>query len=79
MPGAQRVLRWLVDIGSSISIAAAAKRAMNDGEEFVRVEIFGRPSAASSAKVIREEDVPLDELDEILEKAKTEPVLAMRA
>jgi hypothetical protein len=63
---------------SAASIAAAAKRAQNDGTRFVKVKIFHQTIDDSQGKVIREEDVPLDQIYGVIEQAKTAPVLAMR-
>ncbi len=63
---------------SAASIAAAAKRAQNEGVKFVKVKIFHQTIDDTHGKVIREEEVPLDQIDGVLEQAKTEPVLAMR-
>lgn len=62
---------------SPIDIAAAAKRALNDGVQKVRVQIFGQ-SVDSKASKIADEDVPLDQISGVLEQAKREPTLAVR-
>ena len=63
---------------SATSIAAAAKRAQNEGLKKVKVKVFGREINESQSKVIREEDVDLSRIAEVLEQAKNEPVLAVR-
>lgn len=63
---------------SAISIAAEIKKAMNAGAEFVRVKVFGREEASSTAKIVKNESVPIDEIDAVLQQAKAEPILAMR-
>jgi MoxR-like ATPase len=63
---------------SAVSIAAAAKRARDAGQKFVRIKIFGQPIDNPTPKVIREEEVDLSQIDGFLQQAKTEPVLAMR-
>lgn len=62
----------------SIDIAAAIKRAMNKGERVFKLQVFGLSGNATSGKVILEEDVPLEQGDAVLQKAKQAPVLAMR-
>lgn len=63
---------------SAVSIAAAAKRAQNSGLKTVKVKLFGLEENKPEAKVVREEDVDLPDIGEVLEQAKKEPILAMR-
>lgn len=63
---------------STVSIAAAAKRAQNAGMKNVKVKIFAREANESQPRVLREEDVDLSRIAEVLEHAKNEPVLAMK-
>jgi hypothetical protein len=63
---------------SAISVAAAIKRAKNAGENFIKVKVFGAEDNATGAKVILEEEVPLEQADNVLQQAKEEPILAMR-
>ena len=63
---------------SSIKIAAAIKRATNNGERFFKLQVLGSSGNATSGKVILEEDVPLEQGDAVLQKAQRTPVLAMR-
>ena len=62
---------------SAVSIAANAKRAQNEGLNFVKVKIFHQTIDNPRGKVIREEEVPLDQIDGVIEQAKAAPVLAM--
>ena len=63
---------------SAVSIAAAAKRARNAGAKIVKVKLFGLKVRETRGIVIHEEDVPLGQIDGVIEQAKTAPVLAMR-
>ena len=63
---------------SSISIAAELKKALNNGENFVRVKIFHQDMDNTCGKYICEEQIPLDQVEGVIEQAKTAPVLAMR-
>ncbi len=63
---------------SAVSIAAAAKRAQNSGLQTVKVKLFGLEENEPKAKVVREADVDLSQIAEVLEQAKKEPILAMR-
>lgn len=63
---------------SAISIAAAAKRAQKKGLKFVRIKIFGQEIDAERQKILRNEDVDLSQIDEVMEQARREPILAMR-
>lgn len=64
---------------SPINIAAAAKRALNDGVQKVRVKIFGQSvDSKASETTLAYEDVPLDQISGVLEQAKREPILAVR-
>lgn len=63
---------------SAANIAAATKRAMDLGMKFVRVEIFGLPDNSPRPIVIKNEDVPLDNIRGIQSRADTNPILAMR-
>lgn len=61
---------------SAVSIAAAIKRAKNKTERFIKVKIFAQDNEAFQSRVIKEEDVPLEQADDVLQQAKEEPVLA---
>ena len=63
---------------STVSIMAATKRAYNKGERFVKVKIFGQTYDGPRAKVIKDEEVPIDQIGGVVNQAKTAPVLAMR-
>lgn len=63
---------------SAVSIAAAVKKARNAGEKLVRVKVFGQHLREQSPRVIHEEEIPLDQINGVIEQAKTAPVLAMR-
>ena len=63
---------------SAVSIAAEIKKAKNQGLQFVRVKVFGKETVVPSAKVIKEEEVSLDEIGAVLQQAKTDPVLAQQ-
>lgn len=63
---------------SAVSVAASIKRAQNAGVRVVKVKVFGIEDNAPKALVIKEEDVPLDEAGEVLEKARTDNILAIR-
>ncbi len=63
---------------STVSIMAKMKRALNKGERFVRVKVFGQTYDGQRGKVLIEEDVPIDQIDGVIEQAKADPVLAMR-
>jgi MoxR-like ATPase len=63
---------------SAVNIAAAAKRARNAGMKAARIKIFGQEAGVPQAKVIREEEVEISQIDDFLQQAKSEPVLALR-
>ena len=62
---------------SPINIAAAIKRATNTGLDFVRVKVFGQ-EVSGTRKTIRTEDIPLDQAQAALDRAKTDSVLAQQ-
>lgn len=63
---------------SAVSIAAEIKKAKDQGLQFVRIKVFGKDPVVPTAKVIKDEKVSLGEVDAVLQKAKTEAVLAIR-
>lgn len=63
---------------SATSIAASAKRAKDNGVKFVKVKIFHQTIHNARGKIIREEEVPLDQIDGVIRQAKSSPILAMR-
>ena len=63
---------------SPINIAAEIKKAMNTGRDFVRVKVFGQ-EVSGARKTIRTEDIPLDQAQAALDRAKTDSVLAQQA
>lgn len=63
---------------SAVSIAAAIKRAQNEGVKFFRMKVFAQEVRTPAPRVIKEETVTLDEADAVLQKAKTEAILAQR-
>lgn len=63
---------------SAVSIAAAIKRAQNDGVKYFRMKVFAQKAATPAVRVIKEETVTLDEADAVLRTAKTEAILAQR-
>ena len=63
---------------SAISISAEWKKALNKGENFVRVKIFHQTFNNACGKHISEEQIPLDQVQGVIEQAKVAPVLAMR-
>ena len=63
---------------SAVGIMAAMKRALNKGERVVKVNIFGQNINCTFDKVIRDEEVPLDQIGGVIERVKASPVLAMR-
>lgn len=63
---------------SAVSIAAEIKKTKNQGLQFVRVKVFGKEPVISTAKVIKEEKVSLDDIDAVLQQAKMDPVLAQQ-
>lgn len=62
---------------SPINIAAEIKKAMNTGRDFVRVKVFGQ-EVSGARKTIRTEDIPLDQAQAALDRAKTDSVLAQQ-
>ena len=62
---------------SPINIAAAIKRATHTGLDFVRVKVFGQ-EVSGTRKTIRTEDIPLDQAQAALDRAKTDSVLAQQ-
>ena len=70
--------RALVVYLSAVSIAAAIKKALNEGVKFFKVKVFAQEVGASATKIIKEETVTLDQADAVLETAKNESVLACR-
>ena len=63
---------------SAVSIAAAIKRATNNAENFIKVKLFGKVDNRFERRVIKEEEIPLEQADDVLQQAKEEPILAMR-
>jgi MoxR-like ATPase len=63
---------------SAVSIAAAAKRAQNEGLKTVKIKVFGQEANERKSVDLREEKVDLPDIGEVLEQAKKEPILAMR-
>lgn len=62
---------------SAISIAAEIKKAKNMGLDFVRIKVFGQ-EVSGTKKTIRTEDIPLDQAQAALDRAKTDSVLAQQ-
>lgn len=63
---------------SAVSIAAEIKKAKNKGLTFVRVKVFGKENSVPTAKIVKEEEVSLDEIDAVLQQAKANPILAVQ-
>ena len=62
---------------SAISIAAEIKKATNAGRDLVLVKVFGQ-EVSGTRKTIRTEDIPLDQAQAALDRAKTDSVLAQQ-
>ncbi len=63
---------------SAVSVAAAIKRAKDKGERYFKLKVFAKEADVQAASVVSEEEVDLDESGNIMEKARTDNVLAIR-
>lgn len=63
---------------SAANIAAAIKRAKDKGLKTFKMKVFAKEASVPEAHVVTEEDVDLDESDNVMEKARTDNVLAIR-
>ena len=61
----------------AVEILARMKRAYDCGEKIVKVQIFGK-TYDNRTKLITEEEVPIDQVKDVIKQAETNPVLAMR-
>lgn len=61
---------------SAINAAATIKRAQNKGKDFFKLKVFAKEKDSTKAKVIKEEEIPLSEALSVLERARTDCILA---
>lgn len=63
---------------SAASIAASIKRATNNAEDFIAVKLFGKEYNRYECRVIKEENVTLEQADYVLQQANEDPTLALK-
>ena len=61
---------------SAISVAAKIKQAQNKGMDFLKLKVFAKEKDSTKPKVIKEEEIPLSEALSVLERARTDCILA---